>query len=63
MMQMSHSPSLTGYDREVAEYVANSASFFAWAYGKYRAHDNFFQIGAAIDARFLAWEPTARQIE
>jgi hypothetical protein len=57
MMQLDHSPSLIGYQREVAEYVADSARFFGWAYGKYRAHDNFFQIGAAIDQRLAAWQP------
>jgi hypothetical protein len=62
-MMEPHCPSLVGHPREVAEYVSEAARFFTWAYAKYRQHDGFFQIGAAIDARLAAWHlPSSKSV-
>jgi hypothetical protein len=53
---MNHSPSLVGRDREIAEDVAYSAGFFAWAVGRHRALGGI-QIGSAIDAKLATWQP------
>jgi hypothetical protein len=50
------SPCLFGRDREIAEYVSESARFFGWAWGQFERHDRFFQIGAAIDQKLAAWQ-------
>lgn len=55
-----HQPSLTGAARDLAEEQSWSTGFFTWAVGKWRKHDYFFQIGAAIDTQFESWIPSGK---